>query len=164
MSHKHHKGITRICQRSGLVLFAKTAYHEQAFLGGPLTSKDIISCPRVPHPSKASWYTVNRTYRQARPLSPAWLHLTTSLECLSRVSFSFLLSRFSPPMGTSLIHGDVIRYIDGSVNRCKIVGQFVRPARTVQAGHPECPPMALTCPRKHDGGYARVNAWVEASI
>lgn len=62
-------------------------------------------------------------------------------------------------MGTSPIHGDVIRYIEGFVNRCKIVRQFVRPARIVQAGCPECPPMALTCPWKHDGGYARVDAW-----
>ena len=97
MSHKHHKGITRIRQRSGLVLFARPAYHEQAFLDGPLTSKDIISCPRVPHPSKASWYTINRSYRQARPLSPAWLHLTTSLECLSRVFFLLPVSLFPRP-------------------------------------------------------------------
>ena len=96
-------------------------------------------------------------YQQVLPSSAP---VTTSLLtlyiipcCLSRAFLTpFCYPIPSPPMGTSLIHGDVIRYLGMSVNRCKIVRQFVRPARIVQAGRPECPPMALTCPWRLDGG------------
>ena len=114
-------------------------------------------------PRQAGILSTGLTVKRARYHQLGYI-LQPPLSVCQGFSFSFLLSRFSPPMGTSLIHGDVIRYIEGSVNRCKIVRQFIRPARTVQAGRPECPPMALTCPWKHDGGYARVDAWVEASI